>query len=359
MTHILAAGDRFIRSAHLRKSIERALAGRAADIREIEFPWPDAPFGRVAEVNEASGTEEQLIEALTGVTAIATQLAPITDRVLAASPELRLIAVSRGGPTNVNLEAARTRGIAVANVPGRNGISTAEMTIGLALALLRRIPLSHNTLLAHEWRGEFYRLDEVGGEVKGSTIGLLGAGAVGGHVASVFAAMGADVLVFDPYLQPGALGSGVRKAESVEQVFAESDLVSVHARLTEETTHMVNAERLALMRHGSRLVNAARGGLVDYDAVADAVERGQLAGAAFDVYPEEPVDFSHRLFALAAAGHDIVLTPHIAGASRETANRAADGVAEEIRRFLAGEALLHPLVAAPGPAWPGAGLAQR
>lgn len=354
MTRILAAGDLFIRSTRLRSAIELALSGAGGpgseiEVREIEFPWPDAPFGRVGEVDEASGTEEELIEALDGVTAIATQLAPLTEHVLAACPDLRLIAVSRGGPTNVNLDAARARGVAVANVPGRNGISTAEMTIGLALALLRRIPLSHNTLLSHEWRGEFYRHEEVGGEVRGSTIGLLGAGAVGGHVAGVFAAMGADVLVYDPYVRSGSLGSGVRSAPSIEDVFAQSDLVSVHARLSPETTHMVNAERLALMRPGSRLVNAARGGLVDYDAVADAVERGHLAGAAFDVFPEEPVDFTHRIFGLAAAGHDIVFTPHIAGASRETADRAADGVAEEIRRYLSGEPLLHPLVEAPSP----------
>lgn len=351
MTRILAAGDRFIRSSHLRAALERAL-GTAADVEisEIEFSWPDVPFGRVGEVDEASGAEDELIEALSSVTAIATQLAPLTERVIAASPDLRLIAVSRGGPTNINLAAAEAHGVAVANVPGRNGIATAEMTIGLALALLRRIPLSHNTLLDHEWRGEFYRFDEVGGEVQGSTIGLLGAGAVGGHVAAVFAAMGASVLVYDPYVRPESLGAGVQLVATPEELFERSDLVSVHARLTPDTAHLVNADRLALMRSGSRLVNAARGGLVDYDAVADAVESGQLAGAAFDVYPEEPVDFGHRLFSLAAAGHDIVLTPHIAGASRETADRAANGVAEEIRRLLAGEPLLHPLVAVPAPA---------
>ncbi|GAB2548537.1 NAD(P)-dependent oxidoreductase [Leucobacter ruminantium] len=344
MTRILAAGDLFIRSSHLRESLERALEDSRAEIREIEFAWPDAPFGSVAEVHEASGTEDELIEALQGSAAIATQLAPLTERVIAESPDLRMIAVSRGGPTNVNLEAARAHGVMVANVPGRNGVSTAEMTIGLALALMRRIPLSHNTLLAHEWRGEFYRYEEVGGEVAGATIGLLGAGAVGAHVARVFAAMGAEVVVFDPYLPEGVLDGVVRRVDTVEEVFRASDLVSVHARLTDETHHLVNAERLALMQPGSRLVNAARGGLVDYDAVADAIESGRLAGAAFDVFPEEPVDFGSRIFALAATGHDIVLTPHIAGASRQTASRAADGVAEEIRRFLAGEPLLHPLV---------------
>ncbi|MFV0432713.1 MAG: NAD(P)-dependent oxidoreductase [Leucobacter sp.] len=344
MTRILAAGDRFIRASQLRQSLERAIGAGTAEISELEFAWPDVPFGRVGEVDEASGAEDELIAALDGAVAIATQLAPMTERTIAASPALRLIAVSRGGPTNVNLDAARRHGVMVANVPGRNGIATAEMTVGLALALLRRIPLAHGTLLSHEWRGDFYRFDAIGGEVAGSVIGLLGAGAVGAHVARVFASMGAEAVVFDPYLPEGALDGVATRVDTIEEVFSRADLVSVHARLTPDTHHLVNAARLALMRPGSRLVNAARGGLVDYDAVADAVESGQLAGAAFDVYPEEPVDFGHRIFALAATGHDIVLTPHIAGASRETTNRAADGVAEEIRRYLAGEPLLHPLV---------------
>lgn len=346
MIRVLAAGDRFIRAALLRAELERALPG-ALDIREIEFGWPDVPFGRVAEVDEASGTEDELIAALEGATAIVTQLAPLTERVMDALPELRFIAVSRGGPTNINVEAARQRGIQVANVPGRNGVATAEMTIGLALALMRRIPTAHDSLLAGDWRGDLYRSDAVGREVAGSVIGLLGAGAVGSHVAGVLSAMGAQVLVFDPYLAPGRLGDGIQQVQSADEIFTRSDLVSVHARLTPETTHMVNADTLARMKPGALLVNAARGGLVDYDAVAASIEAGHLGGAAFDVYPEEPVDFDHALFRLAHEGKDVVVTPHIAGASQETATRAARGVAEEVRRFLHGEPALNPLVDGP------------
>ncbi len=343
MTRVLAAGDLFIRSARLRASVERALGDRV-EVREIEFDWPDTPFGPVAEVDEASGTEDQLIEALQGVTAIVTQLAPLTERVLAGASDLEFIAVGRGGPTNVNLDAAIAQGITVANVPGRNGIATAEMTIGLSLALLRRIPIGHGSLLAGEWRGDLYRENAVGSEVAGSTIGLLGAGAVGTHVARVFTAMGAEVLVFDPYLPEGALDDIVERVSSPDEIFRRSDLVSVHARLTPDSHKLVNAERISMMRKGGLLVNSARGGLVDYDAVADAIESGHLRGAAFDVFPQEPVDFSHRIFSLVAAGHDLVLTPHIAGASLETAQRASDGVAEEVRRYLEGEPSLHPMV---------------
>ncbi|MDQ4215826.1 NAD(P)-dependent oxidoreductase [Microbacterium sp. ASV81] len=345
MIRVLAAGDRFIRSSLLRDCVLEAVGDDVeVDVREIEFGWPDVPFGRVGDVDEASGTEDELIEALEGVDAIVTQLAPLTARVMDARPELRLIAVSRGGPTNVDVEAARERGIRVANVPGRNGIATAEMTIGLALAMLRRIPLAHGSMLADEWRGDLYRSDAVGREVSGSVIGLLGAGAVGAHVARVFAAMGAQVLVFDPYLPAGALDGVVELVSDVDELFRRSDLVSVHARLTAETRHLVDAARIALMPRGSLLVNAARGGLVDYDAVAASIADGHLGGAAFDVYPEEPVDFAHPLFTLAREGEDVVVTPHIAGASRETALRAARGVAEELRRFITGEPALNPLV---------------
>ncbi|GAB3601512.1 2-hydroxyacid dehydrogenase [Microbacterium tumbae] len=342
MTRVLAAGDRFIRSALLRAELETAVP-KGIDVAELEFAWPDEPFGSVAEVDEASGTEDGLIAALAGATAIVTQLAPLTERVMDASPDLRLIAVSRGGPTNVNVAAAAERGIRVANVPGRNGVATAEMTVGLALALMRRIPLAHDSLLAGAWRGDLYRSDAVGREVAGSVVGLLGAGAVGSHVAKAFAGMGARVLVFDPYLAPGSLAEGLELVDSADEVFRRSDLVSVHARLTPETAHMVHAGTIARMKPGALLVNAARGGLVDYDAVAAAIEDGRLGGAAFDVYPEEPVDFDHALFRLAHEGKDVVLTPHIAGASQETAVRAARGVAEEVRRFLAGEPALNPL----------------
>jgi D-3-phosphoglycerate dehydrogenase len=345
MSRVLAAGDRFIRSALLRQELEAL--DECLDIVEMEFPWPDSPFRRIAEVSEASGEEDDLIEHLDGVAAIVTQLAPLTERVMAASPDLRLIAVSRGGPTNVNLDAARRRGIQVANVPGRNGVATAEMTVGLALALMRRIASSHGGMLAGTWQGELYRHDTVGREVAGSTVGLLGGGAVGSHVARVFAAMGAEVLVFDPYLPSGSFGEGVRHVDDIELLIEKSDLISIHARLTPETVNMIDATMLARMKRGALLVNAARGGLVDYGAVEAALESGHLGGAAFDVYPEEPVDFARKLFQLALDGKNVVVTPHIAGASRETALRAARGVAEEVRRFVNGLPPLNPLVVGP------------
>jgi len=338
---VLAAGDRFIRPAVFSEEIATRLGSRAA-VTELELPWPDEPFATVAEVGEASGSEEQLIEALRGHRGLVTQLAPVTERVLASAPGLEFIGVGRGGPVNINVDAASARGVRVVNVPGRNGIATAEMTLGLLLAALRRLPVLHGSLLRREWRGEFYRYEEVGREVAGSTVGLLGAGAVGQHLARILVAMGAHVAVYDPYLPAGTLPEA-RRCADLDELFASSDVLSLHARLTPETEHVVNASRLALMRPGAIVVNAARGGLVDYDAVADALASGHLGGAALDVFPTEPVDMCLRLLKLAEEGRNVVLSPHVAGASRETARRAAAGTAEELRRHLDGEPALHPV----------------
>jgi len=342
MTTVLAAGDRFILPQLFSDELHAAL-GPDIQVRTLELPWPDVPFGPVANVNEASGDEQLIIDALSGCEALVTQLAPITETILAANPQLKFIGVSRGGPTNIDLAACERHGVTVCNVPGRNGPATAEMSLGLLLSVLRRIPATQRTLENGVWEGSFYRADQVGFEIDGATIGLIGAGAVGSRLATALHAMGATVLVYDPYLPEHALQGIVERVSSTAELLDRSKIVSIHARLTEQTANVINAESLKLMPHGSYLVNAARGGLVDYDAVAEALRNGQLAGAAFDVFPTEPVDFSHPIFDAAREGFNIVMTPHIAGASTQTAQRAARGTALELARFLAGESLLAPL----------------
>ncbi|MFJ2620462.1 2-hydroxyacid dehydrogenase [Glutamicibacter sp. NPDC087344] len=342
MTTVLAAGDRFILPQLFSEELQAAL-DTELQVKTLELPWPDVPFAAVGNVNEASGDEQLLIDALVGCDAMVTQLAPVTEKVLAASPQLKFIGVSRGGPSNIDLEACERHGVTVCNVPGRNGPATAEMSLGLLLAVLRRIPATQRTLENGIWEGSFYRADQVGFEVEGATIGLIGAGAVGSRLATALHAMGATVLVYDPFLPEQALQGVVERVQSVEELLSRSQVVSIHARLNEQTAHVINARSLSLMPRGSYLVNAARGGLVDYDAVAEALETGQLAGAAFDVFPTEPVDFSHPIFEAAAKGLNVVMTPHIAGASTQTAVRAARGTATELARFLNGQPLLAPL----------------
>ncbi|UCM91065.1 NAD(P)-dependent oxidoreductase [Streptomyces marincola] len=341
--HVLLAGDRFVLNRLLAEALEAEGGPAAWQPRELELPWPHVPFGRVAEVDEASGTEEQLIEALRGARVCLTQMAPLTERVLAACPDLELFAVSRGGPVNANLAAAARRGVTVTFAPGRNAASTAEHALGLMLAAMRRIPQAHAGLLAGRWESERYAWDATGLEVEGATVGLVGAGAIGRRVAAALLALGAEVLVADPYADPAALPAGVRTVPLAE-LLAAATVVSLHARLTPETAGLVGAAEIAAMRPGSVLVNCARGGLLDYAALAAALRSGHLFAAGLDVYDVEPLPPEHPL----RGAPNVVLTPHLAGASRAVARRAARMVAAEAGRWLRGEPPLHP--AGPGAA---------
>jgi D-3-phosphoglycerate dehydrogenase len=333
---ILAAGDRFVLSRLLAEALEREL-DQDLDIKTLEFEWPIEPFGRVAEVDEASGTEEQMMDALEGVEVIVTQMAPMTERVIGAADSLRLIVCTRGGPVNINIDAASEKGIAVCNAPGRNAPAAAEYALGLMLAAMKRIPDAHASLSSGEWRGEFYAYEENGIELDGATVGLVGFGAIGSRVARVLGAFGSEVLVYDPFVDDAKVEEvGGRKVE-LDELLRSSRAVSLHARLTDETRGMIGVREIARMPEGSVLVNTARGGLLDYGALCDALESGHLWAAALDVYDEEPPPADSRLF----TAPNLVLSPHIAGATKETAHRAARIAAEEVGRYARGERLVN------------------
>ncbi|WP_447138824.1 2-hydroxyacid dehydrogenase [Micromonospora sp. LZ34] len=330
---LLAAGDQFVLTDLLVDAV-RGEVPDGIDVRQLSLPWPVEPFGPVAEVDEACGTEDELIEALQGVEICVTQMAPLTRRVLTAAPDLKLVCVTRGGPVNVNLEAATERGVAVCSAPGRNAAATAEHTLAMILAVIRRIPPTHQDLAGGVWRGDYYRYDSVGPELNGSTVGLVGFGAVGSRIARMLRGFDARVLVHDPYVDQHQM-AGIAELTSLDDLLARSSIVSLHARVTPETTRMIGAAQLALMPAGSIIVNCARGALLDYDAVCDALDSGHLFGAAFDVFPQEPIPADSRLLRT----HNIVMTPHLAGASKQTAANAAHIAAGEVGRYLRGEPL--------------------
>ncbi|ARZ72464.1 2-hydroxyacid dehydrogenase [Streptomyces sp. HU2014] len=335
-TTVLAAGDHFVLPRLLTEELRAAAPETPLDVRELTLPWPHTPFGQVADVDEASGTEDELIEALRGARVCVTQMAPLTERVLRACPDLELFCISRGGPVNANLAAATRHGVAVSYAPGRNATATAEHTLALLLAAARGIGDVHTDLKRGTWRGDYYDYDACGIEIEGCVVGLVGFGAIGSRVARVLVAMGARVLVHDPYVPAEAL-AGLAEQVTLEELLRRSRIVSLHARVTDETRGMIGHAQLAAMPRGSVLVNCARGALVDYDAVCDALDSGHLAGAGFDVFPAEPVPAGARL--LSAPG--VVLTPHIAGGSRQVAHKAARIVAAEVARFLDGRPLAH------------------
>lgn len=322
----------------LSELIVEALEREARDafkVSTLDLPWPIEPFGPVAEVEEASGTEEQMVEAVSSVEVVVTQLAPLTVRVLEAAENLRLVVCTRGGPVNVNVEAASERGVAVCYAPGRNAPAAAEYAVGLMLAAMRRIPEAHGSLSSRQWRGDFYAYEECGIELDGSTVGLVGFGAIGRRVARVLAAFGAGVLVYDPFVDAADIEEAGGSRVNLDELLERSRVVSLHARLSPDTRGMIGAEEIARMPQGAALVNTARGGLLDYEALCDALESGHLGAAALDVYPEEPIPKDSRLL----KAPRLVLSPHIAGATKETAQRAARIAAEEVGRYARGEKL--------------------
>ncbi|GAA2956457.1 NAD(P)-dependent oxidoreductase [Streptomyces enissocaesilis] len=335
---ILAAGDHFVLDTLIGDALEAAVTASPFELTGLTLPWPLGPFGGVAEADEAGDCEDALIEALRDVEVCVTRMAPFTERVLDASPALRLVVVCRGGgPDNVDVEAARARGVRVCFAPDRDAAAAAEFTVAMMLAAMRRIPEAHDSLARRGvWGGSYSTYEGCGFELEDTRVGLVGYGAVGSRVARVLSAFGAEVEVYDPYVRGDV--HGVRVA-SLDTLLSRSRVVTLHARLTDETRGLIGARELGLLPDSSVLVNVARGPLVDTGALCDALESGRLAAAALDTYEQEPLPAGARLRGVPG----VVMTPRLGGASRQVAEKAARTAAAEVARYAAGAPLAHCL----------------
>ena len=332
---VVCAGDRFITDDVLAAAVRAELPdARTVTVRSA---WPDVPFGDVDGVREAAGDPAELAALVADADVLVTHLAPVTASVIAAAGRLRLIGSVRGGPVNVDVDAATARGIPVAYLPGRNLEAAAEYTIGMMLAVTRHIGAGARQLAAGEWDGSWFRADRIGPELQRATVGLVGLGAIGHRVAELLQGFGATVLGHDPFADAAGLHRAGIEAVGLDELLGRSDIVSLHARLTPGTRRMMDAAAFGAMRPGSYFVNTARGELVDTDALREAVLSGHLAGVACDVFdPEPPAPDDPLLAAL-----EVVATPHLAGGSREVATGSAQRLARAVRGFLAGEGLPH------------------
>jgi D-3-phosphoglycerate dehydrogenase len=337
---IAIIGDLFMKSDIFEAAIRAACPAADLAISAHDLPWPDEPMEHgyaqagMDGLKEYMGTADEVV-ALTGeAELLVTHLAPLSASIMERLPALRFVAVSRGGPVNIDMGAARERGILVVNTPGRNASAVAEFAIGAIIAETRNITRGHDALRGGNWRGDLYRADRTGRELSEMTIGVIGYGAIGTRVVRLLKAFGARILVTDPYVQLSATdrNDGVEHVP-LDRLLAEADVVTLHPRVTAETTGMINAETLARMKPGATLINTARGPLVDYDALYDALVSGHLAGAMLETFAVEPVPPDWPLLRLP----NVTLTPHIAGSSLKTVTHAAALAAEEVRRYLACE----------------------
>ncbi|QKC97973.1 2-hydroxyacid dehydrogenase [Mesorhizobium sp. NZP2298] len=341
---IAIIGDNFMLPEVFRAKIEKVASGDL-DIRTLQTAWPDEPmeFGNPAlgldKIKEYFGHPDEVVDFIGDAEILVTQLAPLSEGMMRRMPGLKLVAVSRGGPINIDMTAAKAHGITVVNVPGRNATAVAEFTIGAILAETRLIRVGHEALRKGDWRGDLYRADRTGRELNEMTVGVVGYGNIGTKVVRLLRAFGCHVLVSDPYVQLSAedRNAGVELV-ALDDLLSRSDVVTLHSRVTEETRGLIGKDTIARMKPGVIFVNTARGPLVDYDALYEALVSGQIASAMLETFAVEPVPSDWPLLQLPT----VTLTPHIAGASVRTVTYAAEQAAEEVRRYLAGLPPVNP-----------------
>jgi D-3-phosphoglycerate dehydrogenase len=272
--------------------------------------------------------DSDLGEAISRYDAIVIRSATkLTADVIERADRLKVIGRAGVGIDNVDVDAATRRGIVVANAPESTVVSAAEHTIGLLVALTRNIPQAHAALKQGRWERKTYG----GVELADKTLGVLGFGRIGQQVARRAAGLGMRVVAYDPFVAPDRFRElGVERVESTEDVYAASDFLTLHLPLTDDTRRSVGADAFAHMKDGVRLVNAARGELIDEDALLEALRAGKVGGAALDVFSAEP--YSGPLLEL----DNVVATPHLAASTEEAQDRAGVIIAEQVAAALEG-----------------------
>jgi len=287
-----------------------------------------ADAGHEVDVREAL-SERELLDAVGGAGALIIRSATkVTADVLAAGGELVVVGRAGVGLDNVDVAAATERGVMVVNAPTSNTLSVAEQAMGLLLAQARNIPQAHAALVAGRWE----RARWEGVELYGKVLGIVGLGRAGTLVAQRALAFGMHLIGFDPYVSAERARAMGVELRSLEQLFAESDFVTLHVPRTAETTGLVGREVLAKAKPGIRIVNTSRGGIVDEEALADAIRAGAVAGAALDVFATEPPGAS-PLMEL----DSVVVTPHLGASTEEAQDKAGVTIAEQVCLALAGD----------------------
>ena len=306
--------------------ITDALSPRAVEIFRARGIAADVEIGLAA---------AELRQRIAGYDGLAVRSATkVTEKVVAAGERLKVIGRAGIGVDNVDLKAATSRGIIVMNTPFGNSITTAEHAITLMLALARQVPLADLTTRAGKWA----KSELIGVEITGKCLGIIGCGNIGAIVADRARGLKMKVVAFDPYLSPErATDLGVEKVE-LDALFRRADFITLHTPLTDKTRKIINAEAIRTMRDGMRIINCARGGLIDEKALFDALQSGKVAGAAIDVYEVEPAT-DNILF----TSNNVICTPHLGASTREAQENVATQIAEQISDFLLDGAIVNAL----------------
>jgi D-3-phosphoglycerate dehydrogenase / 2-oxoglutarate reductase len=335
---ILVVGDSYVPTEVFEQGLGRLRPQHDLDFVQLDQSQTLEPHSESElRLREFAGSPDQVSAALDEHEVLVVHGAPVTDTVL-DRPSLRLVCCARGGPVNVDTIAATSRGIPVVTTPGKNAEAVADQTIAFMIMLARQFPKAQRFLLDGNQAGlsAFEGAEFLGHDLAGHTLGLVGFGNVGTRVAARARAFGMPVLVYDPFVEAADANAGEWVA-TLDELLARSDFVSVHARASEGNRRMFGTAAFSIMRPGSYFINTARESLVDESALQQALTSGHLGGAALDVLEPQAVPGRHPLL-----GHaNVVLTPHIGGATHETLLRGVSMIADEIERFDIGEQLVN------------------
>jgi D-3-phosphoglycerate dehydrogenase len=287
-------------------------------------------LSQVAQVDVKTGLPvEELIRIIPEYDALMLRSGTrVTQEIIQAGGQLKIIGRAGVGVDNIDVPAATRQGIIVVNSPEGNTIAAAEHALAMMLSLSRYIPDANTSIKAGKWDRKSY----IGSEVYKKNLGVVGLGKIGSHVATVAKAMGMKILAYDPYISKERADRLGCTLVDLDFLFAEADYITLHIPKTPETTHLIGAQTLAKMKPTTRIINCSRGGIIDENALADAIESGKIAGAALDVFEQEPLGESR----LRELGSKIVLTPHLGASTEEAQVNVAIDVAEQIRDVLLG-----------------------
>ena len=295
-------------------------------VAEKIAPAALALFREQSELTVATPEKDALAAELADADALLVRSAVYVDAaMMGKAPRLRVIGRAGVGVDNIDLDAATKRGIAVMNTPGGNAVAVAEHTLALILAMARHLPRADSTMHAGKWEKKSLQ----GTELRGKTIGIVGLGRIGVEVAKRAFVFGMKIVAHDPYVALSLAQQLHITMVPLDRLFAESDYISLHVGLTSATQKMINADSLAKMKQGARLVNCARGELIDDAALVDALQQGHIAGAALDVFSHEPLKDSSLQTA-----PNLILTPHIAGSTNEAQDAVGVQIAMQVREYL-------------------------
>lgn len=307
---IVGIGDLLIPEKYIQKGFE-VLKKQGHEVKTIQWQLKD--YEELQNINlmvETKGSEcyeppQEIINEIEDADVVITQFCTITKKVVDSCPNLKIIGVLRGGYENVNFKYAKEKGIEVVNTPGRNANAVADFTVGMLLSECRNIARSHKNLKEGKWVRDYTNKASVP-DLCNKTIGIVGFGKVGQLVAQRMNGFDMKILIYDPYIKK--VPDYVTKV-SLEEIMKNADFVTIHSRLCDETYHMINEKMLTMMKPTAYIINTARSGLIDEQALYKVLKNNQICGAALDVFDEEPPTKDYPLVTL----DNVTITPHLAG----------------------------------------------